>query len=113
MRIFPFGPDTVRNTEKKQADYKGDKTSHNCTADPPQLVFFAARFLSFARLMLASFLSRAALGTVNTMRRALLMRSASVEPGTDGTGSGFMSYPSAEVCSMRERLVKPYRCDGA
>jgi hypothetical protein len=48
------------------------------------------RFFSFARFSFASALRIASFGTVSTIRSALLIRSASVLPGTDGAGSGFM-----------------------
>src|SRR6266404_5937601 len=57
-----------------------------------QDIFFE-RFLSRARFVRASFLSRSSFDTVRTMRSALLMRPASVLPGTFGAGSGFISFP--------------------
>lgn len=49
------------------------------------------RFFSLARFSAASLFSKSALDTVSTMRRALLMRSDSVLPGTLGGAVGFTS----------------------
>jgi hypothetical protein len=51
---------------------------------------FLARFFALARLSRASFFSSSSFETVRTMRSALLMRWASVSPGTGGAGSGFI-----------------------
>lgn len=53
-----------------------------------QLGFFACFFGRFFRL--ASFFKSSAFETLSTERSALLMRSASVFPGTFGAGDGFM-----------------------
>ncbi len=50
-----------------------------------QDVFFS-RFFSLARFTRASFFSKSAFDTVSTMRSALLIRWASVLPGTFGAG---------------------------
>jgi hypothetical protein len=57
-----------------------------------QEVFFV-RFFSLVRFSRASFFSKSFFDTVSTMLSALLMRSASVFPGTCGAGSGFIAAP--------------------
>ena len=53
--------------------------------------FFAARFLSLARLSRASFFSKSFFDTLRTILSALLSRSAGVSPGTRGAGDGLMA----------------------
>jgi hypothetical protein len=50
--------------------------------------FFAARFLSLARLSRASFFSKSAFDTLRTMLSALLSRSPGVSPGTFAENPG-------------------------
>ncbi len=73
--------------------------SRDRVARSQRVRFFAARFLSLARLSRASFFSKSALDTLRTMLSALLSRSAGVSPGTSGaTGNGFMrSYNTTRV----------------
>lgn len=54
---------------------------------------FFARFFSLARFSRVPFFSRSFFGTVNSILSALLIRSASVLPGTYGAGAGFISAP--------------------
>jgi hypothetical protein len=55
--------------------------------------FFLLRFFSRARFSFASFFSKSFFDTLSTMRRALLIRSAGVSPGTFGAGAGFIRAP--------------------
>jgi hypothetical protein len=54
---------------------------------------FAVRFRSFVRLCFASCFTNSSFDALNSIRAALSMRSASVSPGTDAAGSGFMLPP--------------------
>jgi hypothetical protein len=67
---------------------------------------FLDRFFSCVRFRRASFFSRSFFDTVSTMLSALLIRSASVLPGTSGAGAGFISiYPfvsSRSLCRTRD-----------
>ena len=65
-----------------------------------QVDCFLARFLSRARFSRASSLRYASFGTLNIMRSAFFIRSASVSPGT--AGAGFMlalSYRQTSRCA--------------
>jgi hypothetical protein len=57
-------------------------------------------FSAFGRRRRASFLSRSFFDTVSTMLSALLIRSASVLPGTFGAGCGFIQVLAFRLCTV-------------
>ena len=71
----------------------GNPKSRRCISDSQGFVYFARFFLACPRFRFTSRFSKSSFETLNMMRTALSMRSASVLPGISVAGSGFMLGP--------------------